>query len=452
MMQMRRGVAGVLAVAAAVAGMTEFSARAGAQDKTPLVFKSPWKFDFAGKAAPGYTEVDPGAVYSGAGYGFEKAADAKVVTGSGDATKDGALVAEKPFFFSAAVPEGNYKVTAVLGDPSAASDTTIKAELRRLMVEHVHTDAGQYQTVSFVVNVRRPEYEGGKVKLKAPRESVQEAWAWDDKLTLEFNNAHPAIASLTIEKVDVPTVYVLGDSTVCDQSAEPYCSWGQMLTNFFKDDIAIANHGESGESIASSNGAGRFKKILSEIKPGDFFIEQFGHNDMKAKGEGAADKYEKDLEEWVKQVQAKGATAIVVTPMNRHTFKDGKVTDSLAPYPDKVREAAKNTGAILIDLNKMSASLYEALGEKGSDQLFEHATPEGKHDGTHHSPMGAYELARCIVQGIKDGAPELAKHVKDDVKAFDPSKPDFTEESQFKVPSSPNRTSEAPLGAGGANQ
>ena len=100
----------------------------------------------------------------------------------------------------------------------------------------------------------------------------------------------------------------------------------------------------------------------------------------------------------------------------------------------------------------MSATLYEALGEKGSNQLFEHETPEGKHDATHHSPMGAYELARCIVQGIRDNAPELAKHVKENVKTFDPAKPDFTLEADFKVPASPKRTAEAPLGAGGVNQ
>jgi lysophospholipase L1-like esterase len=431
-------------MAAAVGGLCGMAPVGRAEEKAS------WKFDFGGGGGEGATAVTPDSVYSPeAGFGFEKGA---AMTAAASA-EGRALVSEKPFYFSAAVPEGNYKVTVTLGNPGVGgSDTTIKAELRRLMVENVHTTAFEPKTVSFIVNVRRPGFEGGKVKLKAPRESVQEAWAWDDKLTLEFNGAKPAVEALTIEKVDVPTVYVLGDSTVCDQSGEPYCSWGQMLTNFFKDDIAIANHGESGESVASSNGAGRFKKILSEIKPGDFFIEQFGHNDMKSKAEGAAEKYEKDLESWVSQIKAKGATPILVTPMNRHTFRDGKVTDSLAPYPDKVREAAKNTGAILIDLNKMSASLYEALGEKGSDQLFEHATPEGKHDGTHHSPMGAYELARCIVQGIKEGAPELAKHVKDEVKAFDPSKPDFTEESAFKVPPSPGRTTMVPLGAGGANQ
>lgn len=86
--------------------------------------------------------------------------------------------------------------------------------------------------------------------LKSPRETVQEAWAWDDRLTLEFNGAHPGVATLEVAKIDVPTVYLLGDSTVCDQPREPYNSWGQMLTRFLKPDVAVCNGAESGDAIA----------------------------------------------------------------------------------------------------------------------------------------------------------------------------------------------------------
>ncbi|HVS71845.1 MAG TPA: rhamnogalacturonan acetylesterase [Phycisphaerae bacterium] len=437
--RLKQALAGVVMVAACGAGL------ARGDEKTS------WKFDFGGSGGGDVIAVKPDSLYTpDKGYGFEKTPEGQVASSA----EGRAFVGTKPFYFSAQVPEGNYKVTVTLGNPGVGgSDTTIKAELRRLMVEDVKTVAYEPRTVDFIVNVRRPEIpDDGKVRLKAPRETTQEAWAWDDKLTLEFNGAKPAVEGLTIQKADVPTLYILGDSTVCDQSGWPYCSWGQMVTNFFKDDIAVANHAESGESIASSNGAGRFRKILSEIKPGDFFIEQYGHNDMKSKAPGAADKYEADLEQWVQQIRAKGAIPIVVTPMNRHTFKDGKVTDSLAPYPDKVRDVAAKDHVPLVDLNKMSAALYEALGEQGSEQLFEHKTADGPHDGTHHSPMGAYELARCVVQGIRASCPELAKHIKADVTPFDPSKPDFTLESQFKVPVSPRQMTMAPLGAGGVNR
>ena len=69
----------------------------------------------------------------------------------------GFVTSDKPFYFSAAVPEGNYRVTVELGDPEGESTTTIKAELRRLMVEKVHTARGQFEMVTFIVNVRTPQ-------------------------------------------------------------------------------------------------------------------------------------------------------------------------------------------------------------------------------------------------------------------------------------------------------
>jgi len=117
------------------------------------------------------------------------------------------------------------------------------------------------------VNVRTPLIAGdGEVKLK-DRERTSETWAWDEKLTLEFNNSRPAICAIEITRADeLPTIFLLGDSTVCDQPLEPYNSWGQMLTRFFKPGIAIANHAESGESLRSSLGAKRLDKVLSLMK------------------------------------------------------------------------------------------------------------------------------------------------------------------------------------------
>src|SRR5271157_1459134 len=76
-----------------------------------------------------------------------------------------------PFYFSVPVPaEGNYRVTVKLGDHKEATVTTVKAELRRLMLERVRTAPGQFVTRSFLVNVRRPQIAGGgEVRLK-PRE------------------------------------------------------------------------------------------------------------------------------------------------------------------------------------------------------------------------------------------------------------------------------------------
>jgi lysophospholipase L1-like esterase len=369
------------------------------------------------------------------GYGFEPVAAANQAADA---------VTSHAAYFSASVPEGNYKVTVTLGDPASDSDTTVKAELRRLMLEEVSVPKGQVVTRSFVVNVRTPHYPGGSVHLKAPRETTMEAWAWDDKLTLEFNGHHPAVRSLVVESVDVPTLYILGDSTVCDQSGEPYASWGQMLPRFLKPDIAVSNNAESGETLRSSAQAHRFDKVLSLMKPGDFLLIQYGHNDMKSKDPGAADYYEATLEKWCQQAKEKGGTPILITPMNRHSFKGSTVFNSLGVYPDKVKQAAAAAQVPLIDLNAMSKTLYESFGPDGSIALFEHTNLSKKFDATHHSPFGAYELAQCVLDGIRQSVPELASHIANDVKPFDLAKPDQVD--AIYIPTSPVVTKLRPLG------
>ena len=109
------------------------------------------------------TAIPPGTLYTAErGYGYE------------------ARASQPPYFFSVRVAEeGDYRVTATFGDPAAETITTVKAELRRLMVEKVTTAPGKFETRTFLVNIRRPQiHDGGAVKLK-PRETESEAWAWD---------------------------------------------------------------------------------------------------------------------------------------------------------------------------------------------------------------------------------------------------------------------------------
>lgn len=206
--------------------------------------KASHSFDFGpGKAVPGHIQVLDDQIYTKErGYGFEPGAKISCVDrGGANPLRRDFCTSDKPFFFSVAVPDGNYLVTLTLGDAQGESTTTVKAELRRLVLEKEHTSAGGFVTRSFVVNIRTPKIRGrGEVRLK-DREKTMEFWAWDEKLTLEFNNVQPAIAALTITRAEnIPTVYLLGDSTVCDQPREPYSSWGQMLTRFFKPGIAVA--------------------------------------------------------------------------------------------------------------------------------------------------------------------------------------------------------------------
>ncbi len=394
------------------------------------------KFVFgAGRTAKGVVVNAQSAYSDHAGFGFEPGSEIVCKLGTDSCSND------TPFYFSVALPEGNYRVTVKLGNKQFSGSTVVKAELRRLMFEAVDTQKGKFATRSFVVNVRTPQIAGGgEVKLK-DREKTSERWAWDNKLTLEFNGSRPSVSELTIERVDVPTVFLLGDSTVCDQPSEPYASWGQMFTRFFNDKVAIANNAESGESLKSSFGAKRLEKVLSVMKPGDYLLIQYAHNDEKEKGEGvgAMTTFKASLKQFIEAFQRKGGTAIVLTPMHRRTFdKDGKVTNSHGDYPEAARQAAKEEGVALIDLAAMSKDLYEALGPQGSGVLFK----EG--DGTHHDNYGAYELARCIVQSIRDQRLPLAKFLVDGISAFDPKRPDPL--AKFSIPASPAFDPTKPLG------
>lgn len=391
-----------------------------------------------GPAPAGFVAVQPDTPFTQErGYGFEPAAP-------GATTRH----------FTTRVAEGNYRVTVTVGDARRAAVTTLKAELRRLVAaDALRTAPGETRHVSFIVNVRTPQIPGvhglkpGVVRLKAPRETVQEAWAWDDALTLEFANASPAVRALEIEPVTVPTVFLLGDSTVCDQSREPYASWGQMLPRFFQPDVAIANHGESGETYRDSLARRRLDKIVSALAPGDWVLLQFGHNDQKqiaTKSGGPFTTYPAEIRQHVAAIRARSATPILLSPMERRGFDaSGRVVRSLAEYATAARDTARELGVAFVDLNALSIQLYEAWGPEKSKRAFA-TSADGRLDNTHHNNFGAYELAKCVVAALRQQGLPLARHIADDFGAFDPTQPD--DPAAFAVPASGEFTNQRPLG------
>lgn len=402
-----------------------------------------WRFAF-GAARDGYTTVQADMVYEAKrGFGFEPGAQVQTA---------GYLSASKPFYFTADVPEGNYNVTVTLGAPDAGSNTTIKSELRRLMLESVTTAPGAPVTRTFTVNVRTPAIRAvngvaaGKVDLKAPRETVTEARAWDRRLTLEINGTHPVVQAIEIVPVKVPVIFLLGDSTVSDQPGEPYNSWGQMLPRFFKPGIAVANLAQSGETYRDSLSRRRLDKILSVMQPGDTVFMQFGHNDQKQikdnKG-GPFTTYKDEIRQHVAAIRKHGGVPVIVSSMERRRFDDaGKAYETLTDYATAARQSAQELGTAFIDLHAMSLPLYQALGVEGSKKAF--AEPQGKLDNTHHSNYGSYELAQAVVTGLRKTGLPAARWIADGYGNFDPARPDPF--ASFDVPASPTLTTERPLG------
>lgn len=392
----------------------------------------PMKFDFGkSNTSAGFVAVTPADGFTAEkGFGFDLGFTPKAEDRGGDPVKGDFVTGEGGFYFSVVLPQGNYDVTVLLGDPAGKSDTTVKAESRRLMLENVVTAEKEQVSKKFTVNVRQPEYPGGRVGLKDREKPYLH---WDNKLTLEFNGPRPCVAAVEIAPAPAATtVWLLGDSTVTDQPFEPWNSWGQMFTRFFKPGVAIANQAESGESLGSSLSARRVAKVETEMKKGDYVFIQFGHNDMKSKAPDALQKYEENLGKLVRTIQGKGGTAVLVTSMER---KGGVEKDTLAGYPDAVKRIAENEKAPLIDLHAMSRRLYVGLG-KDLNTAFQ--------DGTHHNNFGSYEIAKCVVEGVRESKLPLAALLADDVKPFDPSKPDAV--TGFKYAVSPVKDSMKPDG------
>ncbi len=414
-----------------------------------------FKFQFgATKAAPGYTLVPTTAVYSReAGYGFEPGTAVTAVTrDTGDALQRGAVTATGILTFSVKVPEGNYRVTVTLGDPTAASTVTVKAEARRLMVEHLSTAAGQFATRTFMVNIRSPRIStGGEVILDSREMNLETHEAisrgWDDKLTLAFSDTHPAVAAIEIKKVDdVTTLFILGDSTVTDQGGGGG-SWGQMAPRWFKPEVVVANHAESGETLKGFLKERRWEKVLDSLKAGDYVLIEFGTNDSKSTGPQnmypnqdfaetfapANTTYKELLKRFASDVQKKGGFPIIASPSARRQDNlSGPGT--LSAYAIAAMEVAKEIGVPGIDLNYMGRQINTALGDEAPKQFG---------DQTHHVDYGAYLQSKCIVLGMKQNNLPIAKFIVDDFGAFDPTHPQPTP-STFLVPADPR-----PAGGGG---
>lgn len=149
--------------------------------------------------------------------------------------------------------------------------------------------------------------------------------------------------------------------------------------------------------------------------------------------------YKASLLEYARDATRRGAKVVILTPVSRRSFgPEGKIVSNLGDFPEAARQAAKEAGVALIDLNAMSQRFYEAMGVEQSKRAF---APD---DNTHHNNYGSYQIARCVIAGIVANKLELARFVVDDFGAFDPAKPDDIE--AFAVPASIGRTIVKPEG------
>ncbi|MFC0624151.1 rhamnogalacturonan acetylesterase [Kribbella deserti] len=288
------------------------------------------------------------------------------------------------------VAPGIYRVALALPTQEAAA-VSVTAEARRVMLPPVMAGRAKRHQ-AFAVDVRAAEGEP-TLATGTPGLQVRLTSADGGPVRLDSIAVHPLR--------QVRTLFLAGDSTVCDQANAPYTGWGQRLPQFFNAHLAVANYADSGEGSASFLANDALMPAMEQrIRAGDFVMIQFGHND---KATTAAD-YRRNLGEILDRVMARGGRPILVTPTVRQLFDSTGQLNQTALHvnglgvnlPAEMRALATERDVPLIDLTSRSEELVESLGPTDSSALY---LPEKK-DRTHNSEYGADQMARLLLADL----------------------------------------------------
>ena len=227
-------------------------------------------------------------------------------------------------------------------------------------------------------------------------------------------------ALLFVSLKEKPTLYIIGDSTVRNGN-RPQAGWGELINEFLDTtQLSISNQAMAGRSTRTFVKEKRWDRVLSTLKPGDFVIMQFGHNEgskpdtskagyrgvLRGTGDETVDLLWKDstvetvhtygwyLKKFVSDTKAKGAIPIICSMIPRNQFADGKVKRANNDFGKWAKEVAASEGAYFIDLNNISADKYDALGPEEVKKFF-----PGDH--THTNVEGARVNAASVAEGIR---------------------------------------------------
>jgi lysophospholipase L1-like esterase len=239
----------------------------------------------------------------------------------------------------------------------------------------------------------------------------------------------PALISLILLsflslRKDMVKIYLVGDSTMADKSvtAYPETGWGMPFRYFFDSTVSVENHAKNGRSTKTFREEKLWEPIRSALKPGDYVLIQFGHNDevpTKIGSYTTTEEFKNNLTRYVDECKTRKAIAILITPVARRSFDaNGKLVDTHPVYGNLVKDVAASTNTTLIDLQKLSGELLQEFGEETSKLLFLHLKagehpnyPNGKVDNTHFSELGARKMAQLVLSEIKRLQPDLAARI-----------------------------------------
>lgn len=295
-----------------------------------------------------------------------------------------------PLSFKMDVPrQGNYKVTVTIRTEEPMKDVLIFTGRRRLGFRG-DIPAGTF-THTMMVNVCDIVPRG------------QTRIFTDKTLDITVVADRPRFSEIAVAEMVCPTIYIAGDSTVTDQSADypyapgtSYSGWGQMLSAYMNDKIAVSNHAHSGLTTDSFRKEGHYAVIDQYSKPRDFFFFQFGHNDQKLEELKARGGYQSNLMRYFTECRDKGAYPVLVTPIARNTWKgnDGTYNDLLEDYAQACKEIGRRMEVPVLDLHQLS---MDFVVEKGLENAKPYFFPN---DYTHSNDYGAYKMAGFVAAEI----------------------------------------------------
>lgn len=297
-----------------------------------------------------------------------------------------------PLCFKADVErQGNYAVRMTL---YGAGEILVFAGARRLVYKGFEPEARAVEC-SFILNVCDIVPRG--------KTCVYEKRSID----IAVLGSRVRLSKLCIEQTDCPTLYIAGDSTVTDQSAEypyspatSYAGWGQMLGMYLSKEIAVSNHAHSGLTVESFRSEGHYAIVQENFKPGDYLFMQFGHNDQKLAHLKAEGGYSEGLAAYIEETRQRGGYPILVTPLARNTWKadDGTYNDLLAEYAKACIALGERLHVPVVDLHRRSMDFVTERGLEAAKPFF------FPNDYTHTNDYGAYKMAGYIAQEYSEKA------------------------------------------------
>lgn len=208
------------------------------------------------------------------------------------------------------------------------------------------------------------------------------------------------------------TVYLVGDSTIADKDPAkfPETGWGTPFKTFFDSTVVIENRARNGRSTRTFIQEDLWRPIADSLKQGDYVFIQFGHNDeskQKPDRYTTPEEYKRNLVRFVVETRARKAIPVLITPVTRRIFKDGKIQQTHSEYSPLVADVAAAQRVPLIDLDARSRALLESTGEEASKLFFLHLLPgehpnypDGKTDDTHFSETGARKIAQLVLADV----------------------------------------------------